>query len=402
MRQRKPVTSYISALVCLLVAGYFGTQVWNYYDDPFSTMVIYQYQADQSASVSGYVVRDEAVFPNQDSGVLDRTRGEGERVGTRGEVARVYSSQESLDNQATVADLKQLTQQLDYAITSSSNAANTLQLDQTIYQALLTYRQAVAANEIDDAIVQGAELRNLVVTQGFTQENSETLTALLSTAQSDYASAKRRISSANKIVTASTPGIYSAVVDGYETVLTLDNSSDFTPSTLNAISADATVSSNVGKLVLGDVWQYVVNVDAQVATQADYAGTVELSFLKSFDKTVTMDVVSVSPEENGQCTLVLECDRYLGELTLLRGQSANLIFNTMEGFRVPASALRVNEEGQTGIYCLVGIRARFKPVNVVYEGSDFLLVTAAAAAKLQDGEEVIIAAKDLFDGKVIE
>lgn len=402
MRQRKSVTSYISALVCLLVAGYFGIQIWNYYNNPFSTMVIYQYQADQSASVSGYVVRDEVLFASQDSGVLDRTRGEGERVSVGGEVARVYTSQESLDHQEAASDLETLTQQLDYALTASGNAANTMSLDQSIYQALLTYRQAVAASEVSDAITQGETLRNLVVTQGFTQESTETLTTLLVAAESDYASAQRNLSSASKIVTASTSGLYSAVVDGYETVLTLDNTSQWTPSALDAITPDTSVSSNVGKLILGDVWQYVVNVEAEVAAQAEYSGTVELSFLKSFDKTVTMDVVSVSKEEDGQCTLVLECDRYLGELTLLRGQSANLIFSTLEGFRVPATALRVNEDGQTGIYCLVGIRARFKAVDIVYEGSDFMLVTAAGSTQLQDGEQVIIAANDLFDGKVIE
>lgn len=368
-------------------------------------MVIYTYQANESVSVNGFVVRDEVLIANQDSGVLDLTRSEGAKVSAKGEVARVYSSQDSLDNQGEITRLETLVAQLTYAISAVENAANSLTLDQEIFQTILDYRQDVETGEIEDATAQGAQLRNLVVTQGFIQEDVETLSDWLSTAQSDLTTANRNTASASKIITSSQSGIYSAVVDGYEALLTIDTSDQWLPSTLATMVPDEGVYSNVGKLILGDVWQYVVTVDALVAQQAEVEGTVDLKFSKSFDKTLTMNVASVSEQEDGQCVLVLESDRYLGDLTLLREQSATLIFDTLDGFRVPATALRVDENGQTGVYCLVGIRARFKPVSVVYEGSDFLLVesaTTVSSDQLQDGEQVIIGAKDLYDGKVIE
>ena len=65
------------------------------------------------------------------------------------------------------------------------------------------------------------------------------------------------------------------------------------------------------------------------------------------------------------------------------------------------------EEVQTtGIYCIVGMEARFKPVEILYSGDGFVLVQPAAsvtaeALKIRSGDEVIIAARDLYDGKVI-
>ena len=52
------------------------------------------------------------------------------------------------------------------------------------------------------------------------------------------------------------------------------------------------------------------------------------------------------------------------------------------------------------------MEARFKPVEVLYNGSSFLLVRANAPAdkeklRLRPGDEVIITANDLYDGKVI-
>ncbi|WP_409969991.1 HlyD family efflux transporter periplasmic adaptor subunit [Bengtsoniella intestinalis] len=405
MRQRKNITGYVSAIVCLLVAGYFGVQFWNYYTNPFSTMVIYQYQADESVSVSGYLVRDEVVLASQDTGVLQYTRGEGERVSVGGEVVRVYASQETLDNQAQQGALQALSEQMTYAQGAETNPEITMQLDQQISLNLLSYCQGIASEEVDEATSQGQALRSLVLTQSFSQMDATSLSELSSVVDSDLSTASRSISSATKIITASKSGIYSAVVDGYEGVLTPDTVGDWTPSTLNAVTADETVSSNVGKVILGDIWYYVVNVEESVAAEIDTRNTVELAFTKSFDITVTMDVESVSQAEEGQCTVVLSSDRYMGDLTLLRKQSATLVFDTLEGYRVPSGALRVNEEGQTGIYCLVGIRARFKAVDVVYEGSDFMLVepaTTLSSQQLQDGELVIIAANDLYDGKVIE
>ena len=100
------------------------------------------------------------------------------------------------------------------------------------------------------------------------------------------------------------------------------------------------------------------------------------------------------------------------ELTLLRQQRAQVITGATEGIRVLKEALRAERayldengnlatEAVTGIYCLVGREARFKPVEVV----SFVLVRPTAsseAQKLRPGEQVILSARGLFDGKVLD
>ena len=114
----------------------------------------------------------------------------------------------------------------------------------------------------------------------------------------------------------------------------------------------------------------------------------------------------------------------LEKIAELRQQSAEVIRQTTTGIRVPKEALRVRERtvtdedgnesvvSETGVYCMVGMKARFKPVDVLYSGDDFALVrstldTAEEVSKTQEqirlraGDEVIITAYDLYDGKVI-
>ena len=62
-------------------------------------------------------------------------------------------------------------------------------------------------------------------------------------------------------------------------------------------------------------------------------------------------------------------------------------------------------EKTTGVYCVWGSAARFKPVDIVWQEESYILVTptegASATRTLRAGDEVITAAEDLFDGKVI-
>ena len=81
------------------------------------------------------------------------------------------------------------------------------------------------------------------------------------------------------------------------------------------------------------------------------------------------------------------------------------MLHTYEGLRLPSNALRVNEEGVSGVYCMLGVRAKFKPVQVVYQGDGYALVEAASAVEdsslLRQGDQVIVTTAQLYDGKVI-
>lgn len=142
-----------------------------------------------------------------------------------------------------------------------------------------------------------------------------------------------------------------------------------------------------------------------------------LRFAKGVEQDLTVSVASVGPEENGRAVVSFQSSSNLPQLTLLRQQSAQLIQKTTSGIRVPKEALRaantkMDETGRRtveeglGVYCIVGMEARFKPVEVVYNGDGFVLVRSTANTdqeklRLRPGDEVILAANDLYDGKVV-
>ena len=137
-----------------------------------------------------------------------------------------------------------------------------------------------------------------------------------------------------------------------------------------------------------------------------------------------MTIERLSEPEEGQVLAVLSSDRYLSETTLLRGQSVELIFDSVTGIRVPKEAVRVEERTgtdeetdeeytyqQTVVYAVVGAQAEAKDVTILAEGEDFFLVeavepdnpdnTTQAKKALRSGDEIIVRAENLYDGKVL-
>ena len=226
-------------------------------------------------------------------------------------------------------------------------------------------------------------------------------------------------------VTVQEGGYYSALVDGYESVLTPDMLEELSPGQLRSVSPDSSRTSNAGKIIYGNQWHYVALLSEADAGQLWEGAEVSLRFVSGLEKDVPMTVERISTAENGQRLVVLSADRYLSVTTLLRDQSAQIILQSYSGIRVPKTAVRVldvtreNEAGEeeavslTGVYCRVGAAARFKPVDILYQGEDYYLVSPAPdrmgslsetgreLRTLRNGDEVVVTAKDRYDGKVI-
>ena len=253
MKERTLGTKILLALVTLGVLAYFVIQAVRYFGDPLTTTMAYQYEVELSTALSGYVVRDELVLPDDTNGLLQQQRSEGERVSDGGTVALVYADQASLDRQQQIQALQTQIEQLQYAEEAALGAEVTLRLDAQILQNIQDYRKALAADRLDTAEDVGAELRNLVMKRDYTYADTADLSAQLEELQSQLNSLRAQAGSSVRRITAPQAGLYSAVVDGYEAVLTPESLKELTPSRLAALKPDESgLPNHVGKLVLGD------------------------------------------------------------------------------------------------------------------------------------------------------
>lgn len=415
MKNKSLGTKLLLAVVTVGVLAYFFMQGMLFFGNPLSTTLAYTYQVEESTDISGYVVRDEQVLTDDTNGLLRLQRTEGERVSKGGVVATVYADQASLDRQAEIESLTARIEQLQYAQEAAEGAEVSLKLDSQIMQKIISFRSALTEDRLDLASTPGQELRSLVLKRDYAGSSTEDLTAQIAALQTQLDTLRTQSASSTRRITAPVSGLYSAVVDGYETVLTPASLAEMTPSALNAVQADSSIASEVGKLILGDSWYYVAAMTAEEAESLQESGSLTLRFAKTVERDLDVTISGVGPQENGRVVVVFRGKTFLPQLTLLRQQSGQVIRQITDGIRIPTSALRaekvsVDKEGNrtvtegTGVYCVVGREARFKPVKVLYYGDGFVLVRADSdeeKTRLRSEDEVIVTAKDLYDGKVV-
>lgn len=401
MKKTSPLMKILPIAVLTAVLVYFAVQLYNYLSDPVNTTLVVAGLAEDTIALNGWLLRDEEVLPAQ-SGTLSRVRQEGERVGVGQVLARVYANDGALQTVSQIETLELQLQQLQFALTSYLNPDAALKLDTSITGDILTLRQSLTGGDYTAAEGDIAPLKAAVLKRDHSYASQEEIQTEIKSVEGQIKSLEASLSGTT--VTARASGTYSAVCDGYETVLTKAFLEEVTPGKLARLRP-VDEQSNMGKLIYGDTWYYVVTLPEEQASYLKSQGAVTLRFAKGFDQNIRMQVVSVSAPEDGQAAVTLSCRKYLAQTTLLRHQAADVILHTYEGLRVPSNALRVSEEGVTGVYCVDGSTAAFRPVTVLYQGQGYALVRAADGASdtqtLRVGDEVIATAGALSDGKVI-
>lgn len=402
MKTTTPAFKILSVVVLAAVVVYFAVQGYRYLNDPIQTTVVYVSSEEETIEVNGYLIRDEETFHSA-TGTLSHALSEGERVGKGQTMATAYADSAALTRVEKVEELELRLEQLSFSLISYLDPDAALKLDTTINADILALRQTIVGGEYSSAEEALSSLKSAVLKRDYTTATQEEVEAEMEKTEEELRELKSSLS--GTAITAPEGGIYSASCDGYETVLTPDILEGLTPDMLNSVKPTGGDDANVGKLIYGDTWYYAATITDEQALALEGRSTVTLRFAKGFSQEVSMTIADISDSENGNRVLILKSDKFIAQTTLLRHQAATLVLRTHEGLRLPSKALRVNEEGVTGVYCMLGVRARFKPVQVLYQGEGYALVEAASAADdstmLRRGDEVIITVEALSDGKVI-
>ena len=420
MKQGKPVITVAMAVIAVALVIYFGFYVAKVFSEPYTTALAYTYTSNDSAEAVGILVRQETVLPAQ-TGIVDVTRSEGEKVGVGQSVAQVYRDSQAQNNQADLEALADQIQLLEYS-SDGGGVDSAAKLDENILQAVTALHAASGVGDYNQLEDQARTLKSTVLKRGYVYGNglgAEELSQKLNDLKSQYAALKQQTSSSTSSVRAPQSGVFSTLVDGYETAVTPQTVFQLTPSSLSALLAGQgkETGGGMGKLITSTRWYFAAALPVSVAERLKEGSTATLRFSGDFDQDIDMRVDQVGQAEGDKSVVVFSTDRYLSQTTLLRQQTAELIFNSWSGLRIPKQALRMEkstytdkETGQEvqnnrlGVYALLGGRAEFKTVEVVTEGDDYYVVrsTTDESDALRAGDEVIVRATELYDGQLLE
>ena len=114
------------------------------------------------------------------------------------------------------------------------------------------------------------------------------------------------------------------------------------------------------------------------------------------------------PINTDETVLILSSKIMDSDIARLRTEDVEIVINETDGIRINKSAVRV-VNGVQGVYVLTGNIVRFKKLDVIYTGDDYVVSKMIKEDKYDENkvpylkiyDAVILEGKDLKDGKLI-
>ena len=401
MKQGKSYFTVILWILLAAIAAYFGYNVVSSLYAPLMTATVTPYEAGAGYYASGFVVREEELLYSQ-YGTTVLNCAEGAHVAANDTVATGYRSEDAKTRQTRIDELSGQIEQLQYAWSAVSSVYDQAALDADIAGDLAQLSRYLALRDMNSVSDLSPELKGLILRRTGSDSDSGSLQARISTLQAELETLEAQSAGDTSAILAGKAGTFSAAVDGYESVLTPERLMEMTVAEFESVQPDETDANAIGKLVTSATWYYACVVPASELSDVEEGDRATLTFARDYYQPVTMRVARLGGNEAGSRLLVLSSDRALQNVTLLRQQSAEIVFTSYSGLRVPKSAVRV-ENGQTGVYILEGTLAKWKPITILHDTGESYVAAldTSSTDNLWPGDELIINAKNLYDGKVV-
>jgi hypothetical protein len=390
----------ISAIVI-----YLALSAWLGIRDPYTFVTAYDDVMETSAVASGWVVRHELPITGG-NGLVRLLREQDEKVGKGQVIAEVYQDENYEEHQEELRETQAELSALQYATWSGSPTGAVLEAQ--MLSSMADLQTAAAAGNFA-GMGEATELyRKTVLRREYlvSEEAANAMDAAGWVLNQKY-NELQAVQTGASTIWADAAGVFSTHMDGYETVLDTSMLEAQSPEGLERLAriepqAD---SGYLGKLITSPEWFYCAVMDGEYADRFNVGGKVNIHF-NALSTTLKMKVQSVSEVQDGQVVVLFRSNQDVEQADQLRREASRVVFTSAEGIRVPKEALRVDEDGQPGVYVASGHNARFRPVKILAEDDVGYLVKAAPADGLDTrilraGDEVVLASDTLYDGKVV-
>lgn len=404
--------SLIYGVVGLFLVAFVAFQAYRYISSRYETETVYHYVVSETARVSGIVLREEGVLDTRiESGIADYVVADGTKVSKDMVIAEVYQNEEDA---AIIRKIRSLNAQQKLLAKvqnpSISSFSHTEALNKQIFSEIGGIAGLVHSGDLG-ALESRSE--NLLIYMNSRQiatgkrEDFQSVIAQLKDQEDYYLS---RIESTPRQIVAPHPGYFIRTVDGFENCYDLRSLSKLRPDTLSEILMRPVKKdpTRVGKLMTNHNWYFAALVSIEEETSFRQGRNVTLDFHVAGLEPVSATIVYVNEDKDLEQAAVIFRSDYINEdIVNLRNAQVDVNFKSISGLRVSDAALRF-EGLQQGVYVVQGEAMVFRPVEVVYEGTGFVLIDAVAPAdqrydqSLKLFDQVIVGGRSLYGGKQVK
>lgn len=398
MKRTDRLTKTVSVLLFIAMLAYLGVYLTRAFTDNLRTAPAVYVSLDDRALASGILVREEMLIESGER-FLSVTAESGKMVSAGETLAVAYSGEESLARASRIRELELKQRYISAALSGTASIESLSDRDRAVKSSLTGLAASAARHDTEGLAGAAMSLSSLVF------ENSEihVTDVDLGLVTDELQSLRQTSMSDTKRLTAARPGLFSALPDGYEH-LSPQQLEGLTPEHLTVlIESPIPVSEQTyGKIAAPFEWYFAALVTERDAERLSAGESASLDFGRYSRSLLKTTVVSVSAPKDGEAAVVFRCTEGTSALLFVRRSTANIIFESHTGLRVPRQAVLSDEKGPY-VYTITGMQAEKKYINITWETEEYFLVANTQEANgLREGNDIILTTKGLYDGKLIE
>lgn len=395
----------IGVAVVLLVFLYISTVVYRSFVNDYKSVTAVVTTVPKTVDADMFIIRDEKILDEASGGFAVSLAINGEKVKAGGEIAAVFDSKESAENYTSSLALnkkletyKTINNQVKLANLDLEGLSNSI--DSDFFKML----DAVYTNDFsgisDTQLSFSEKLSRKNVSLGDEVDCSKQIEELQK--QID----NLNVRSPKSTIVTDASGYFVSRPDGYEDILTVADVENLTEEQLTgAFEAEKKeVSKNAtGKIITGYDWYIATIISSDDATDIDVGKSLTIMLGDGDNEKVAAKVYSRKALEDKRVLLVFQTTYMNEQLATIRKVNGKILVRTYRGIKVNADAVRVNEEGQKGVFIREGNISKFNKIEELGYVDNYVIVkdNTGKAGWLSQYDEVFISGKDLFNGKVI-
>lgn len=404
MKKHALLRRICSLALSLALVVYLGYQIYSANHDAIKTEYALDYTYHQSMTLKGFFIRDEQPLTASVGGVVGYCQPSGTKVPAGHIVAKVFSNSDQAAVQAQIDAIDDTIAGISGLQTAGTQLTADVQLlDTRINQSMNTLLSITDSGSVTGYDIAVGNLIQLLNKKQITLGTAGDFTAYLSELNAKKASLEASLQSYSQ-VTAPNAGYFVNGSDNCVSSIDYDNVTDLTLSQLNqALNTEVKPSGGIGRIVNTNEWYMAAIADQSITQIIQLNGLVEISVPLISDEVYSCEIVAMNVDyATNQTVLVLKCSQFNEKIANARIEEVQLRMNTYQGLRVNQSAVRI-VDGITGVYVVDGIAATFKPIDIMYSDTDFVICKydASHTKGLKQYDEVIVGGGDLYDGKII-
>lgn len=394
-------------IVLIIIAGYVFVEVYRATHIDVETITAVTSTVYDTIETKALVVRREHIIENSGA-VTAVCADDGEKVKVGGNIAIEFSNEENARNYTA---LQELHRELDYYIELESKSAGVSTdietIDKDIISDINSYVRASNLDCIDRISVYTDDLNDKLTRRQMIIGEEIDFSQVKNDLQSRINEINADECKPTGYIKTDESGIFSSYSDGFESVFDYDNIENLDVDTLKSYVESVENAQNneasFGKLITAYEWYFCAVVDADAVKDIENGSSLDVA-VKESDKVIKCQVLSGAEVPLGadETVLVLKSSQMDSEITSMRLEDIEIRYKSYSGFKVPASAVHIDDNGKKCVYALVANQVSQREGEIVYSAKDYVLFEYDPNNEnsIRFYDQIITKGKDLHDGKV--